>query len=133
MPCNVVVITFSRFYSSVFCTIWFSLKSRVKCLSDETKTVDRTHKNNGIVTYNISRSKMAALSLRGVLLKPSPALVTVIPSSGYASEVRPRDLNTAAMKRGRGGRSSFSGDVVTLFGANGFIGTAVANRSIVWN
>jgi len=63
-----------------------------------------------------------------VLLKPNPALVTVIPSSGYASEVRPRDLNTAAMKRGRGGRSSFSGDVVTLFGANGFIGTAVANR-----
>jgi len=61
------------------------------------------------------------------LLRPaaSPAL---LPAASFASEVRPRDLNTAAMKRGRGGRSSFSGDTVTVFGSNGFIGTAVANR-----
>ena len=72
---------------------------------------------------------MAALSLRGgLMLKQSPALVTVVPSCGYASDIKPRELNTAAMKRGRGGRSSFSGDVVTVFGSNGFIGTAIANR-----
>ena len=72
--------------------------------------------------------KMAALSMRGLILKPAPALVSLAPSCNFASEVRPREINTAAMKRGRGGRSSFSGDVVTVFGSNGFIGTAIANR-----
>ena len=71
---------------------------------------------------------MAALSVRGLILKPAPALVSLAPSCNFASEVRPREINTAAMKRGRGGRSSFSGDVVTVFGSNGFIGTAIANR-----
>ena len=66
--------------------------------------------------------------MRGLILKPGPALVSLVPSSNFASEVRPREINTAAMKRGRGGRSSFSGDVVTVFGSNGFIGTAIANR-----
>ena len=71
---------------------------------------------------------MAGLSMRGLILKPGPTMVSLVPSCNFASEVRPRELNTAAMKRGRGGRSSFSGDVVTVFGSNGFIGTDIANR-----
>lgn len=72
---------------------------------------------------------MAALSLRGAqLLKVPTGSAAAMATANYASEVRPRQLDTSAMKRGRGGRSSFSGDVVTVFGANGFIGRGIANR-----
>jgi len=74
---------------------------------------------------------MASLSLKGaqLLVRLPQISSTAIQHCNYSSEVRaPRELNTAAMKRGRGGRSSFSGDVVTIFGASGFIGTCIANR-----
>ena len=75
---------------------------------------------------------MAALSLRGALLRPAPMVTASMSGAPMSSDVRVRgQLNTAGMKRGRGGRSSFSGDVVTVFGSNGFIGTGIANRSVI--
>lgn len=46
-------------------------------------------------------------------------------------EDAPRQLKTtnlAALKRGTGGRSSFNGLVVTIFGSTGFLGIYVANK-----
>jgi len=76
---------------------------------------------------------MAGLTKGCLLAAKVPQASALSPAAiqhlNYSSEVRrPREMNTAAMKRGRGGRSSFSGDVVTVFGSNGFLGRAITNR-----
>lgn len=49
----------------------------------------------------------------------------------YTTDDAPRQLKTTnltSMKRGPGGRSSFNGMVVTIFGSTGFLGPYVANK-----
>ena len=38
------------------------------------------------------------------------------------------DIQAKQLKRGRGGRSSFNGQIVTVFGGNGFVGRYVINK-----
>lgn len=49
--------------------------------------------------------------------------------ASYSSDARVLPTtNLSALKRGTGGRSSFNGLVVTIFGSTGFMGRAVANK-----
>ena len=48
--------------------------------------------------------------------------------SNSSNVVKGQTSNLAAYKRGRGGRSSFSGQVVTVLGCSGILGRSVVNR-----
>ncbi|KAI6173631.1 NAD(P)-bd-dom domain-containing protein [Aphelenchoides besseyi] len=72
---------------------------------------------------------MLALSARQVgprVVIQVANLATDVPVN--VPEPRPSSVNVAQFKKGTGGRASFSGNVVTVFGSTGFIGRSVVNR-----
>ncbi|XP_031622507.1 NADH dehydrogenase [ubiquinone] 1 alpha subcomplex subunit 9, mitochondrial [Contarinia nasturtii] len=78
---------------------------------------------------NLQLAKQQASVLGGVCLK-NGSLSSVAKYSTIVDE-EPRQLKTVnltSLKRGTGGRSSFNGMVVTIFGATGFLGPMVGYK-----
>ena len=72
--------------------------------------------------YTFTWSFMICLGAR----LPGVAGCIIVQQRNNSSGSMPTTMT--AMKRGTGGRSSFSGIVATVFGANGFLGRYVCNK-----
>lgn len=101
-------------------------------ISIETEFSFETHTRNSIQIFPFfSEQKGGALGLLFVRsANKNPTSIANYSTCNDDGDA-PRALSTtnlAAMKRGTGGRSSFNGMVVTVFGSTGFLGKYVANR-----
>ncbi|XP_017862493.1 PREDICTED: NADH dehydrogenase [ubiquinone] 1 alpha subcomplex subunit 9, mitochondrial [Drosophila arizonae] len=79
-----------------------------------------------VLTRNMQLAKHHGSGIVGVVCLRSYSAAAAPPDPDAPRPLK--TTNLAAMKRGTGGRSSFSGIVATVFGATGFVGRYVCNK-----
>lgn len=91
----------------------------------------RLHNRQSKYYCQVLRDCFGSLMRVSIVLGQQTGVVGVICLRANYSTDKPRALKTvnlAALKRGTGGRSSFNGNVVTVFGCTGFVGRYLCNK-----